>query len=86
VVDKLVPALQRSDMLLPGPNYVENQMGNYLTLAKIPDFNSLIGLSQQYQTPVFDLTDEQLRSKNWQGVVLEKAIEKKISFTQPLML
>lgn len=80
VSEKLVPALQRNNMLLPMRNYIQNGMSDCLTLAKIPNFNSLIGLSQESQTPVFALTDEHLRSQNWQGVVLENAIEKKDGF------
>ena len=38
-------------------------------LVNIPDFNSLILLSQEYNVPVFSLTKEQL---NQNGVVLEK--------------
>ena len=37
-------------------------------LLQVPDFNSLIALSQEHNAPVFDLTDEQLQQD---GVVLE---------------
>jgi len=80
VAKKLVPALQRSGMLLPMQDYTENEMSDCLTLAKISDFNSLIALSQEHQTPVFALTDEQLSSSNWQGNVLNNAQEKKKDF------
>jgi cellulose biosynthesis protein BcsQ len=67
--DVLLPALRQADMLLPESVYrlagapVENP------LMQMSDFNGLIAQSQQHNSPIFDLTDEQLDQK---GVVLER--------------
>lgn len=58
VVSQLVPALSKSDMVLPEDMY--SMLGEEYCLASIPDFNSLIAKSQTYRTPVFALSDEQL--------------------------
>ena len=74
VSSQLVPVLKRSDMMLPEETYREQDVNidNY-TLTKISNFNSLIALSQEHRTPVYDLTPEQLRQT---GTVL-KANQKK---------
>lgn len=58
VNDKLVPQLEKLNMLLPDDIY--NTEGKYC-LAEIPDFNTLIATSQEEQTPVYALTDSQLK-------------------------
>ena len=60
VTDQLIPALGGIDMILPNEQYVNAGLQNY-SLETIPDFNSLIARSQEAQTPVFSLTDEQLQ-------------------------
>ena len=46
-------------MTLPADVYQKVGMDDYC-LATIPDFNSLIAKSQETQTPIYDLTDEQI--------------------------
>jgi cellulose biosynthesis protein BcsQ len=64
----LLPVLRGAGMSLPKMSYAAVGMGSDTTLAVIPDFNSLIAKSQEFQTPVFALTAEQLGQA---GVVLE---------------
>ena len=68
VSDKLFPSLSEIDMALDTRKYQQQGMDNYC-LAQIPDFNSLIARSQEAQTPIYDLTDEQLGQTE---VVLEQ--------------
>lgn len=42
-------------------------MNHSQPLLQVSDFNSLIALSQKHQTPIFDLSDEQIGQ---QGVIL----------------
>ena len=72
VRDKLIPILQENNMLLPNQLYRNNDISESYTLTKIPNFNSLIALSQEHQTPVYSLTDEHLISAGWRGRVLDK--------------
>jgi cellulose biosynthesis protein BcsQ len=60
VCQQLAPALERSNMLLPTSIYSDLGIGNNFTLTKIPNFNSLIALSQEHRTPVYALTRDQL--------------------------
>jgi cellulose biosynthesis protein BcsQ len=80
VSQKLIPVLQRNDMMLSHKVYTESGINQNCTLEKIPDFNSLIALSQEHQTPVYALTREQLRSARWYGKVLTKGQEKQEQF------
>jgi cellulose biosynthesis protein BcsQ len=82
VTDKLIPVLEQNQMLLPRNLYTENGVPSSFTLTKIPNFNSLIALSQEYQTPVYALTPEQLSTgtQRWYGQVLEKAQAKQNDF------
>jgi len=80
VANKLIPVLRQNNMMLSEQLYRENGIAQSCTLTKIPNFNSLIALSQEHQTPVYALTPEQLRSAKWQGKVLEKAQEKQEQF------
>lgn len=79
VVEKrLVPALSAAD-LLPQPE-VYSKVGvsrKDLCLAQIPEFNSLIAISQDNLTPVFALTEEQLKAG---GSVLENWLKSRDSF------
>ncbi len=61
VSEKLIPKLRESQMMLPNQVYRDQGIGSNFTLAKISNFNSLIALSQEHRTPVYDLTPEQLR-------------------------
>ena len=73
VVEKrLVPALQDANVLPPSEAF--EQLGispKDMCLAQIPEFNSLIAISQDNLTPIFALTDAQFRIggsvlENWQ--------------------
>lgn len=68
VVDRLKPALEKEDILLPASVYEAEGVGDDLALAEIADFNSLISMSQEHQTPIFALSTEQLGAV---GVVLD---------------
>lgn len=86
VKTKLIPVLKEKDMLLPCELYEKetqsNQAGRFLDEAdayatvlgepflQVPDFNSLIALSQEHKVPIFNLTDKQLESD---GIGLEPA-------------
>jgi len=69
VASRLAPTLSPLGMLLDPERYakVPNLLPSYC-LAQIADFNTLITKSQDYMTPVFALTDEQLGHV---GTVLE---------------
>ncbi|MEA5420639.1 AAA family ATPase [Spirulina sp. CCNP1310] len=73
VSEKLIPTLQRSNMMLPDQMYRDQEINDSLSLAKISNFNSLIALSQEHRTPVYALTPQQLKQT---GVIL-KANQKK---------
>ena len=69
VKNKLVPALDASDMLLPQDAYDSIRLEQGKPLLQMSDFNSLIALSQKHKVPIFCLNDEQLEQT---GVVLER--------------
>ena len=85
---KLVPVLESNEMLLPCEIYKEVMpQPEYRQLAffedeyqailgepllQMPDFNSLIALSQKHQAPIFALTDAQLERE---GIVLDTTRE-----------
>ncbi|MDJ1168571.1 AAA family ATPase [Roseofilum sp. BLCC_M154] len=77
VAQKMIPVLDRNNMIITGSR---NNTEDNFVLMKIPDFNSLIALSQEHQTPVYALTAEQLKSAHWYGRVLDKAQEKQNEF------
>lgn len=61
VTTQLAPTLEPLQMLLPKEKYKQvPDLLPYFCLAQIADFNTLIAKSQEYQTPVFALTDVQL--------------------------
>lgn len=76
-VTQLVPTLAKCSMMLSTEMYEQVEIDNDYCLAQISDFNSLIATSQQEQTPVFALTDEQI---NHQGRALEISIEARDRF------
>jgi cellulose biosynthesis protein BcsQ len=77
VSDKLVPELDKLDMMLPKQIYKEQGVEWGFCLAIIPDFNTLIANSQKFQTPIFALTPEQLEQI---GVGLENIIKSRDNF------
>jgi cellulose biosynthesis protein BcsQ len=79
VSEKLIPTLKQSNMMLPSEAYRDQGIASNLSLAKISNFNSLIALSQEHRTPVYDLTPQQLRQT---GIVLERNQQKQEEFRQ----
>ena len=81
---KLVPVLRENDMLLPMELYRKVKWTQFdqisffpdevlgKPLLQMPDFNSLIALSQKHKAPIFELTDAQLECD---GIVLEQTKE-----------
>lgn len=69
VKDKLIPALSKAGMMLPGAAYEAVGIAPGEPILKMSDFNGLIALSQKHKAPVFDLTDQQLEQT---GVVLDR--------------
>ena len=63
--------------MLPSQVYRDQGIQENLSLAKISNFNSLIALSQEHRTPIYDLTSQQLRQR---GVVLESSQNKQEEF------
>jgi cellulose biosynthesis protein BcsQ len=61
VSERLMPSLRENRMLLAKEMYESQDIGSDFCLAKISNFNSLIAKSQDHQTPVFALTQEQIQ-------------------------
>lgn len=72
VKQKLIPALSKSDMLLPKEAYASIDLTDGTPLLQMSDFNSLIALSQQHKVPVFALSDRQIGQN---GIVLKRTKE-----------
>lgn len=79
VETKLVPSLEKHNMMLPNSMYAEWGIDRSLCLTKIANFNSLIALSQKHRTPIYDLTTEQLEQT---GRVLENNRKKQEDFRE----
>jgi cellulose biosynthesis protein BcsQ len=79
IADRLLPALEKAGMMLPVKVYEEAGFTPQEPLLQMPDFNSLIALSQEHQSPVFELTDKQL---NQAGVVLKTTKESMNKFKE----
>lgn len=77
VSEKLVPTLRQNNMMLPSQVYRNQGVSDNFSLAKISNFNSLIALSQEHRTPVYDLTSQQLRQT---GIVLGNNQKKQKEF------
>jgi cellulose biosynthesis protein BcsQ len=65
VVDNLVPALTKADVLLDPKRYKKAGLEDGIRLASIPDFNTLIANSQQARKPVFTLTQEDVNKRGF---------------------
>jgi hypothetical protein len=61
VRDTLIPALERCGMMLGEEIYKAGGYDPHEPILQMPDFNSLIARSQEYQVPIFELTPEQLQ-------------------------
>ena len=79
VANKLKPTLSQNSMLLEDQIYTQQGIESDFTLTKISNFNSLIALSQEHQTPIYDLTPQQLGQT---GIVLENNQRKQDEFLQ----
>jgi cellulose biosynthesis protein BcsQ len=77
VAERFIPEIKSSGLLLPLKQYENAGIGSDFCISNIPDFNTLIAKSQDNQTPVFELTDEQL---DQQGIVLDKTRKSKEDF------
>lgn len=67
VADKLIPVLMANDMFCESGN-----KGSYdepYNLINIADFNSLIAQSQEHNTPVFLLTQDQVKNQVRFGII-----------------
>ena len=74
-----VPVLRSLDMMLLDKTYQSVGISQDYCLASISDFNSLIAKSQEFQVPVFKLTDEQI---NLGGKVLDRTNDSKEMFNR----
>jgi cellulose biosynthesis protein BcsQ len=79
VSDNLIPTLMQSNMMLPSQIYRDQGIQGTLSLAKISNFNSLIALSQEHRTPVYELSTQQLGQR---GIVLKNNQKKQVEFKQ----
>jgi cellulose biosynthesis protein BcsQ len=77
VSSKLVPILRQNSMLISDKLYAKHGISDSFCLTKISNFNSLIALSQEHQTPIYALTPQQLRQT---GKVLENNQAKQAEF------
>ncbi|MBM3241002.1 hypothetical protein FJZ31_32365 [Candidatus Poribacteria bacterium] len=77
VLNRLVPELDKLNMMLPKQAYKEQEIKSGFCLATIPDFNTLIAKSQKAQTPVFALNPEQI---GYVGKVLKNTIKSRDNF------
>ena len=76
VSEQLVPQLSSSDMMLPPDSYDELENPLYC-LVTIPDFNTLVAKSQEFQTPVFELDEDQI---GLSGPILTTTLESRERF------
>lgn len=79
VSSSLFPELQKNNLTLPIEKYRDLGIGEDYCVSTIADFNSLIATSQREQTPVFALTEEQIKL---QGVVLDSAMSNVQTFKE----
>jgi cellulose biosynthesis protein BcsQ len=80
VSSRLVPSLQKNNMMLPDQLYeIQGMNCNNLCLAMIADFGALITKSQEHKTPIFALTPEQL---GWGGSVFSISSKNKEKFNE----
>ena len=65
IAQKLVPALAKINCTIDPKTIEKALLGTDLTpfdLAHVPDFNSLIAISQQLSKPIFALSDEEIKT------------------------
>lgn len=79
VSEKFAPTLNSEGMLLPLDCYSSQGIDETFCLTKISNFNSLIALSQEHRTPIYELSAQQLRQT---GRVLETNQDKQKQFCE----
>ena len=77
--NRLVPVLRDNGMMLPESEYQRYAVTPAHCLATIPDFNSLIAISQRNQTPIYALSQAQIGQA---GVVLERTLRSRDDFNR----
>lgn len=76
--DRLVPTARNSKLLMDKKRYRQaNVPADSMIMVQIPDFNSLVALSQRCQKPVFAITPEDTEQS---GVVLEGTLRNRDQF------
>jgi cellulose biosynthesis protein BcsQ len=81
--DTLFPALEKASMLDASAFRERAGIDPWTPLLEVPDFNSLIALSQEHQVPVYALTAEQVDQK---GAVWEQTKASMDSFAKAFSL
>jgi cellulose biosynthesis protein BcsQ len=77
--ERLLPALEHAGMMLSRKIYEDAGFAPETPLLQMPDFNSLIASSQNYQVPIYALSDDQLDQV---GIVLERTKESMKKFEE----
>ena len=78
--EQLITILQKNGATLSQEIYNSLALDESLTLTKIPNFNSLIAISQEYGVPIYDLTLDQLKANRQVGKVADDQQEKQQQF------
>ena len=78
VRDKMVPQFSTAQLMLPPELYEDVGIEKHC-LITIPDFNTLVAKSQTFQTPVFELNQQQI---GLTGPVLVQTLESRDRFRQ----
>jgi cellulose biosynthesis protein BcsQ len=73
----LIPALEKARMLDSQQFKARSGIDPWTPLLEVPDFNSLIALSQEHQVPVYALTSDQVKQK---GAVWDQTSESMKTF------
>lgn len=79
IEETLIPALRQSGMLLRDEIYALIESDPAKPILQMPNFNSLIAKSQEYQVPIYELTPEQLQQR---GNVLDTTEESMKKFRE----
>ena len=76
---RLYPELKRENMVFPEQIYFRNKIEDDFCLIQMSDFNSLIAISQECQTPVFALSRDEIGQA---GNVLENTLRSQEKFKE----
>ena len=81
VSTRLFPALSHEHMVFPMNFYSDEEIRDDFCLIQMSDFNSLIAISQDCQTPIFALNSEQIKEFGKKSSrVLNTALDSQIQF------